>query len=57
MYDRRMKNVETFKDTEYMYQTNEKLKAAVTKSINNQKLILAEDVLEIELLPESRIAL
>ncbi len=39
MFSRREKNVKIFKDTEYRYQTNEKLKAAVQKSIARQKLI------------------
>lgn len=43
MYDRRAKNAMIFKDTEYTYQTNEKLKAVVENSIHSQKLILADD--------------
>lgn len=46
MFDRRTKNAMIFKDTEQMYQTNETLKAAVENSIMNQKLILADDVIE-----------
>jgi len=46
MFDKRTKNAEIFKDTEYMYRTNEKLKAAVKNSIVCQKLILANDAVE-----------
>lgn len=48
MYDRRARNAEIFKDTEYEYRTNENLKAAVADSISNQKLILASDVVEVD---------
>lgn len=48
MYDRRAKNTMIFKDTEYMYQTNEKLKAAVKNSIDSQKLILADEMVDYE---------
>lgn len=48
MFDRREKNAEIFKDTEYMYRTNEKLKAVVNKSIVSQKLILTNDVIDYE---------
>ena len=40
MFDRRTKNVMIFKDTEYLYQTNEELRKAVRKSMADQKLIL-----------------
>ena len=49
MYDRRVRNAEIFKDTEFEYRTNEKLKAAVADSISNQKLILASDTVSSEL--------
>lgn len=48
MYDRRAKNAMIFKDTEYMYMTDENLKTAVKDSINNQKLILADDAVNYE---------
>lgn len=48
MFDRRAKNAEIFKDTEYMYRTNEKLKEAVKNSISSQKMILANDVVDFE---------
>lgn len=46
MYDRRTKNAMIFKDTEYMYQTNEKLKSAVKNSIDGQKIILADEMVD-----------
>lgn len=49
MYDRRARNAEIFKDTEFEYRTNENLKAAVADSISNQKLIWASDTVELEL--------
>ena len=42
MFDRRTKNAMIFKDTEQMYQTNEKLKAAIDYSLKNQKLFFAD---------------
>ena len=48
MLDRRTKNTMIFKDTEQMYRTNEILKNAIANSIQNQKLILAEDKLDYE---------
>lgn len=48
MFDRRAKNAEIFKDTEHMYRTNEKLKAVVKNSITSQKLILANDGVDYE---------
>ena len=46
MLDRRAKNAEIFKDTEYQYRTNEILKRAVENSIQNQKLILENDTVK-----------
>lgn len=46
MYDRREKNAEIFKDTEYMYSTNNKLKSAVEKSANSQELFLTDEKFE-----------
>ena len=48
MSDRRAKNAEIFKDTEYLYENNETLKEVVNYSINSQKLILAGDKIEYE---------
>lgn len=48
MLDRRTKNAEIFKDTERMYRSNKILKEAIKNSIENQKLILASDVVEFE---------
>ena len=48
MFDKRTKNAEIFKDTEHMYQTNEKLKVVIKESVSNQKLILTNDVVEYE---------
>lgn len=48
MFDRRAKNTEIFRDTEYLYKNNETLKEAVKQSVNNQLLILAEDKVEYE---------
>lgn len=42
MYDRRIRNAEIFKDTEYMYKTNAVLKEFVHSSVEQQKLILEE---------------
>lgn len=42
MYDRRIRNAEIFKDTEYMYKTNAVLKEAVDSSVKQQKLIIEE---------------
>ena len=53
MFDRRTKNAEIFKDTEQMYRSNKILKEVIQNSIQNQKLILANDVLKFEL-PELR---
>lgn len=47
MYDRREKNAKIFKDTEKMYLTNKELMDVVDNSIRNQKLILEEDSIEI----------
>ena len=49
MFDRRAKNAEIFKDTEHMYRTNETLKAAVKNSIVCQKLILANDTVDFDI--------
>ena len=46
MFDRRTKNAIIFKDTEQMYQNDEKLKVTIEKSLMNQKLILSGDVVE-----------
>lgn len=46
MYDRREKNTKIFKDTEYMYSTNAKLKSAVENSLNNQELFLTDEEFE-----------
>ena len=46
MYDRRTKHAMIFKDTEYMYQTNKKLKSAVKNSIDGQKIILADEMVD-----------
>ena len=48
MSDRRAKNAEIFKDTEYMYRTNKALKDAVESSIRNQQIIFAKDVVNVE---------
>lgn len=48
MFDRRTKNAEIFKDTEQMYRSNETLKATVINSIENQKLILADETVDYE---------
>ena len=40
MHDRREINAEIFKDTEYMYKSNKKLKNAVSNSLREQRLIL-----------------
>lgn len=48
MFDRRAKNAEIFKDTEQMYRSNETLKAVVINSIENQKLILADETVDYE---------
>ena len=41
MSDRRAKNAEIFKDTEYMYRTNKALKDTVESSIRNQQILFA----------------
>lgn len=46
MYDRRARNAEIFKDTEYMYKTNDTLKKAVSNSRAGQKLICEEKPVE-----------
>lgn len=46
MFDRRTKNVEIFKDTEFLYKTNEELKVAITSSLERQYLIAANEALE-----------
>ena len=48
MFDKRAKNVEIFKDTEQMYRSNIVLKEVIKNSIQNQKLILGNDVMEFE---------
>lgn len=48
MFDKRAKNAEIFKDTEQMYRSNIILKEVIKNSIQNQKLILANDVMEFE---------
>ena len=47
MINRREQNAEIFKDTERRYQADEKLKSAVKNSIEKQKLILANEQIEI----------
>jgi len=47
MRDRREINAEIFKDTEYMYKTNEKLKNAVKSSLRDQKLILESEKVDV----------
>lgn len=49
MFDRRAKNAEIFKDTEQMYRSNKILKEVIKNSIQNQKLILTNDIMEFEL--------
>ena len=46
MYDRRTKNTLIFRDTENIYQNNEVLKAAIIRSVDQQKVILAEDTVD-----------
>ena len=48
MLDRRERNINVFRDTEKLYQTNERLKDAVRKSIDEQKLILSDDAIVYE---------
>ena len=48
MFDRRSINALIFRDTENLYRNNETLKGAVKKSIESQKLILAEDTVNYE---------
>ena len=48
MFDKRAKNAEIFKDTEQMYRSNIVLKEVIKNSIQNQKLILGNDVMEFE---------
>lgn len=50
MYNKRENNVKIFKDTEYMYRTNEELKLVVEVSINRQQLILTNDVLDVDII-------
>ena len=50
MYDRRTKNTLIFKDTERIYQNNEVLKAAIIHSADQQKVILAEDTVDNQVL-------
>jgi len=45
---KRAKNAEIFKDTEQMYRSNIVLKEVIKNSIQNQKLILVNDVMEFE---------
>ena len=47
MQDRREKNAKIFKDTESMYQTHTVLKSVVENSINRQKIILANEELDV----------
>ena len=47
MINRREQNAEIFKDTEHRYKTDERLKRAVKNSVEKQKLILAEESIEI----------
>ena len=47
MYDRRLKNEEIFKDTEYCYTTIKDLKDVVKESIENQRFIPATEILSI----------
>ncbi len=42
MFNRRYKNVEIFKNTEYVYQTNEELKAAIANSCGKQYFLAAD---------------
>ena len=49
MFDRREKNAEIFRNTELLYKTNEKLKATVEKSVEEQLLILEEDAVDVSL--------
>ena len=49
MYDRRKRNAEIFMDTEYRYQTDEKLKSVIENSVREQKLILAGDSVDVEI--------
>lgn len=48
MNDRKARNAEIFKNTNYMYKTNEVLKKAVSDSIDQQKLILEGNIVEYE---------
>ena len=47
MLDRREKNAVIFKDTEYMYRTNNELMTAVEQSKYKQKLILEDDIIDL----------
>jgi len=53
MYDKRARNAEIFRNTEYMYKTNTVLKKAVYDSIQGQKLILENSVVVYEVRNES----
>ena len=46
MYDRRVRNAEIFRDTEYMYKTNETLKSVINHSVGCQRLILEDATVE-----------
>ncbi|MDO5156442.1 MAG: TIGR02452 family protein [Eubacteriales bacterium] len=48
MFDRREKNVEVFEDTENWLKENDKLRQAVEKSIQNQKLYLQNEAYEFQ---------
>lgn len=48
MLNKKEKNILSFRDTEYMYQSNEKLKEAVKASKQNQNLILESDEVSFE---------
>lgn len=48
MFDRRAKNAEIFRDTEYLFKNDKALKGVVQRSINSQKLILTEDIVAYE---------
>ena len=52
MHDRREINAEIFKDTEYMYKSNEKLKNAVSNSLREQRLILETEEVSAHLTAE-----
>lgn len=48
MFDRKARNAEIFKDTEYMYKTNKTLKESVDNSIKGQKIIFANEEIELD---------